>query len=91
MDWGDAPFGCRIGDGQIPRHAELDQVGSCSSVFDVGHDNGWHDEVPAASPVILLFAEINRRRNGHQSTFVQPDNSCWGYRRRGRALESVTK
>lgn len=42
--------------------------------------------VPAASPVILLFAEINRRRNGHQSTFVQPDNSCWGYRRRGRAL-----
>ena len=40
---GDAPFGRRIGDGQIPRHAELDHVGSCSSVFDVGHHNGWHD------------------------------------------------
>jgi hypothetical protein len=26
--------------------------------------------VPAASPVILLFAEINRRRNEHQGTFV---------------------
>jgi predicted metal-binding membrane protein len=26
--------------------------------------------VPAASPVILLFAEINRRRNKHQGTFV---------------------
>jgi predicted metal-binding membrane protein len=26
--------------------------------------------VPAASPVILLFAEINRRRNQHQGTFV---------------------
>ena len=25
--------------------------------------------VPAASPVILLFAEINRRRNEHQGTF----------------------
>jgi len=26
--------------------------------------------VPAASPVILLFAEINRRRNEHQGKFV---------------------
>jgi predicted metal-binding membrane protein len=26
--------------------------------------------VPAASPVILLFAEINRRRNEQQGTFV---------------------
>ena len=26
--------------------------------------------VPAASPVILLFTEINRRRNQHQGTFV---------------------
>src|ERR1700722_20252679 len=26
--------------------------------------------VPAASPVILLFTEINRRRNEHQATFV---------------------
>jgi predicted metal-binding membrane protein len=26
--------------------------------------------VPAASPVILLLAEINRRRNEHQGTFV---------------------
>jgi predicted metal-binding membrane protein len=44
--------------------------------------------VPAASPVILLFAEINRRRNGHQSTFVSAGQFLLGYRRRGRALAS---
>ena len=33
--------------------------------------------VPAASPVILLFAEINRRRNEQQDTFVATgQNRC---------------
>src|SRR6202162_5102145 len=35
--------------------------------------------VPAASPVILLFAEINRRRNEHQGTFVSTGQFLLGY------------
>jgi predicted metal-binding membrane protein len=35
--------------------------------------------VPAASPVILLFAEINRRRNEHQGTFVATGQFLLGY------------
>jgi predicted metal-binding membrane protein len=35
--------------------------------------------VPAASPVILLFAEINRRRNKHQGTFVSTGQFLLGY------------
>jgi predicted metal-binding membrane protein len=42
--------------------------------------------VPAASPVILLFAEINRRRNEHQGTLVSTGQFLLGYLRCGRAL-----
>jgi predicted metal-binding membrane protein len=35
--------------------------------------------VPAASPVILLFAEINRRRNEQQTTFVSTAHFLLGY------------
>src|SRR6202790_1624734 len=35
--------------------------------------------VPAASPVILLFAEINRRRNEHQSAFLSTGQFLLGY------------
>ena len=35
--------------------------------------------VPAAGPVILLFAEINRRRNEHQGTFVSTGQFLLGY------------
>ena len=35
--------------------------------------------VPAASPVILLFTEINRRRNEHQATFVSTGQFLLGY------------
>jgi len=35
--------------------------------------------VPAASPVILLFAEINRRRNEHQGTFLSTGQFLLGY------------
>ena len=35
--------------------------------------------VPAASPVILLFAEIHRRRYGHQGTFVSTGQFLLGY------------
>ena len=35
--------------------------------------------VPAASPVILLFAEINRRRNEQQRTFVATGHFLLGY------------
>jgi predicted metal-binding membrane protein len=35
--------------------------------------------IPAASPVILLFAEINRRRDGHQATFVSTGQFLLGY------------
>jgi predicted metal-binding membrane protein len=35
--------------------------------------------VPAASPVIVLFAEINRRRNEHQGTFVSTGQFLLGY------------
>ena len=35
--------------------------------------------VPAASPVILLFAEINRRRNEHQATFASTGQFLLGY------------
>src|ERR1700692_669219 len=35
--------------------------------------------VPAASPVILLFAEINRRRNEHQGRFVSSGQFLLGY------------
>ena len=35
--------------------------------------------VPAASPVILLFAEINRRRNEQQGTFVATGQFLLGY------------
>jgi predicted metal-binding membrane protein len=35
--------------------------------------------VPAASPVILLFAEINRRRNEYQGTFVATGQFLLGY------------
>ena len=35
--------------------------------------------VPAASPIILLFAEINRRRNKHQGTFVSTGQFLLGY------------
>jgi predicted metal-binding membrane protein len=35
--------------------------------------------VPAASPMILLFAEINRRRNEHQGTFVSTGQFLLGY------------
>jgi predicted metal-binding membrane protein len=35
--------------------------------------------VPAASPVILLFAELNRRRNEHQGTFVSTGEFLLGY------------
>ena len=35
--------------------------------------------VPAASPVILLFAEINRRRNEQQTTFVATGQFLLGY------------
>jgi len=35
--------------------------------------------VPAASPVILLFAEINRRRNEQQGTFVKTGQFLLGY------------
>ena len=35
--------------------------------------------VPAASPVILLFAEINRRRNEQQDTFVATGQFLLGY------------
>ena len=35
--------------------------------------------VPAASPVILLFAEINRRRNQHQGTFASTGEFLLGY------------
>jgi predicted metal-binding membrane protein len=35
--------------------------------------------IPAASPVILLFAEINRRRKQHQSTFVSTGQFLLGY------------
>jgi predicted metal-binding membrane protein len=35
--------------------------------------------VPAASPVILLFAEINRRRRGRQSAFVATGRFLLGY------------
>jgi predicted metal-binding membrane protein len=35
--------------------------------------------VPAASPVILLFAEINRRRGGRQSAFVATGQFLLGY------------
>jgi predicted metal-binding membrane protein len=35
--------------------------------------------VPAASPVILLFAKLNRRRNEHQGTFVSTGQFLLGY------------
>src|SRR3984893_4214603 len=35
--------------------------------------------IPAASPVILLFTEINRRRNEHQATFVSTGQFLLGY------------
>src|SRR6202140_2518660 len=35
--------------------------------------------VPAASTVILLFAETNRRRNEHQGTFVSTGQFLLGY------------
>jgi predicted metal-binding membrane protein len=35
--------------------------------------------VPAASRVILLFAEINRRRNEHQGTFLSTGQFLLGY------------
>ena len=35
--------------------------------------------IPAASPVILLFAEINRRRNEQQGTFVKTGQFLLGY------------
>jgi hypothetical protein len=35
--------------------------------------------VAAASPVILLFAEINRRRNVHQGTFLSTGQFLLGY------------
>ena len=35
--------------------------------------------VPAASPVILLFTEINRRRNEHQDTFIATGQFLLGY------------
>ena len=35
--------------------------------------------VPAASPVILLFAEINRRRHQHQGTFASTGLFLLGY------------
>ena len=35
--------------------------------------------VPAVSPVILLFAELNRRRNTHQGTFVSTGQFLLGY------------
>jgi len=35
--------------------------------------------VPAASPVVLLFAEINRRRNEHQGTFLSTGQFLLGY------------
>src|ERR1700730_1128587 len=35
--------------------------------------------IPAASPVILLFAEINRRRNEHQGTFLSTGQFLLGY------------
>jgi predicted metal-binding membrane protein len=35
--------------------------------------------IPTASPIILLFAEINRRRNGHQVTFVSTGQFLLGY------------
>ena len=35
--------------------------------------------VPAASPVILLFAEVNRRRNEQQGTFVKTGQFLLGY------------
>jgi predicted metal-binding membrane protein len=35
--------------------------------------------IPAASPVILLFTEINRRRHEHQATFVSTGQFLLGY------------
>ena len=35
--------------------------------------------VPSASPMILLFAEINRRRHGHQGTFLSTGQFLLGY------------
>jgi predicted metal-binding membrane protein len=35
--------------------------------------------IPAASPVILLFTEINRRRSEHQNTFVSTGQFLLGY------------
>src|ERR1700723_1929608 len=35
--------------------------------------------IPAVSPVILLFTEINRRRNEHQATFVSTGQFLLGY------------
>jgi predicted metal-binding membrane protein len=35
--------------------------------------------VPSASPMILLFAEINRRRNAHQGTFLSTGQFLLGY------------
>src|SRR5262245_5736595 len=35
--------------------------------------------VPSASPVVLLFAEINRRRNQHQGAFVATGQFLLGY------------
>jgi predicted metal-binding membrane protein len=35
--------------------------------------------IPAVSPVILLFTEINRRRNEHQATFVSTAQFLLGY------------
>jgi hypothetical protein len=47
----------------------LDRLGSGSRVFDVGGHDG-RDDGPPASPVILLFAEINRRRTEQKGTFT---------------------
>src|ERR1700722_7615554 len=35
--------------------------------------------IPSASPVILLFTAINRRRNEHQATFVSTGQFLLGY------------
>ena len=51
------------------RHAELDRW-DLVLVFSMWTVMMVAMMVPAASPVVLLFAEINRRRNGQQGAFV---------------------
>ena len=75
---GHAPYGCRDRHDHHAGHAALDRLGPCPRVFNVGGHDGC-DDGPSCQSGDSAFAEINRRRNECQATFVSTGQFLLGY------------